>query len=100
MPNSLGHTDSTKAADSAGGLGTIPTGTTQAILTCEDNSLRWRADGTDPTAAVGNRMDAGDRLLLFGNDYNAFLTNFSYINLTGGANASLQAEFLDGFDRA
>jgi hypothetical protein len=96
----VGHTDDTKTGDSAGSLGTIPTGTTQAILVCEDNSLRWRADGTAPTASVGHRMDVGDRLILAGNDYGDFLRNFSYINLTTSSNASLQVTFLNGFDRA
>ena len=100
MPSQLGHTDSTKSDDNAGSLGTIPTGTTQAILTCEDNSLRWRADGTAPTASVGVRMDVGDKMTLSGNDYGDFLRNFSYINLNSGSNASLQISFLNGFDRA
>jgi D-serine deaminase-like pyridoxal phosphate-dependent protein len=98
--NQLGHTDSTKTGDSAGGIGTIPTTTSQAILKCEDNALRWRADGTAPTATVGKRMDVGDELLLVGNHYGTFLEQFSYINLTPGSNASLQIVFLTGFDRA
>lgn len=96
----LGHTDSTKSDDNAGSIGTIPTGTTQAILKCEDNSLRWRADGTAPTASVGKRMDVGDEVLFVGNDYGDMLRNFSYINLTSSANASIQASFFSGFDRA
>jgi len=98
--NQTGHTDDTKSADTAGGLGTIPAGTTQAVIKCEDNSLRWRADGTDPTADVGKRMDVGDEHLFVGNDYGDFLRNFSYINLTAGSNASIQASFFSGFDRA
>jgi hypothetical protein len=100
MPNQTGHLDTTKADDNAGSIGTIPIRTTQAIITCEDNAIRWRADGTAPTAAVGTLMNVGDVLTLAGNDYNAFLNRFSFINAVAGANGNLQAALLDGFDRA
>lgn len=48
--NSLGYQQITAAA--AVGF-TIPAGTTHAVVTAETQAVRWRDDGTDPTAAVG-----------------------------------------------
>jgi len=97
----LGHIDDTKTGDTAGvPSGTIPVGTTQILVTFEDNSCRWRADGTAPTAVIGTRQDPGDKILLEGNDYQDFVRAFSYINLTVGSNASVQMAFRNGFDRA
>jgi hypothetical protein len=100
MPNQRQHIAVTASDDSATTLGTITSTVTQALLRCEDNPLRWRADGTSPTASVGTRMDPGDVLVLSGNDYNDFLKNFEFINLTAGSNSSLEGAGLDGFDRA
>jgi len=100
MPNQTGYVDVTKTGDTAGGLGTIVVGTTQAVLKCEDNALRWRADGTAPTNDVGKLMHPGDELLLVGNDYGDFLRAFSFINDADGSNARIQGPLMDGFDRA
>lgn len=35
-------------------------GATAALIIVETNAVRWRADGTAPTAAVGNPINAGD----------------------------------------
>jgi len=100
MPNQVGVIQVTKSADTAGSLGTVPIGATQAIIRCEDNACRWRADGTDPTNDSGVLLKSGDVLMLFGNDYNAFLNRFSFINDVDGANSRLEGAYLDGFDRA
>jgi hypothetical protein len=100
MPNHVGYVDVTKTDDTAGGLGTIGPSVTQASLKCEDNALRWRADGTAPTNDVGKLMNVGDELLLVGNDYGSFLNAFSFINDADGSNARIQGPLLDGFDRA
>lgn len=34
-------------------LPTIPSGTSEAFVVCETQSVRWRDDGTNPTASVG-----------------------------------------------
>jgi hypothetical protein len=96
-----GHIDDTKTADTAAApTGTIPTTFSQVIIQCEDNSIRWRADGTAPTTVIGQRMDPGDILILAGNDYADLMRRFSYINATAGSNGSLQFTFLTGYDRA
>jgi hypothetical protein len=95
------HIDDTKTDDTAGSVsGTFPTTFTQALVTFEDNSCRWRSGGTDPTAVIGTRQDPGDKVFFGGNDYADFMRGFSYINLTPGSNASVQIAFLTGFDRA
>lgn len=43
---------------SASGL-TIPQGTTMAVITPESQGVRWRDDGTNPTASVGMPIAAG-----------------------------------------
>jgi hypothetical protein len=35
---------------------TVPTGATVALITVETTSVRWRDDGTAPTASVGNLL--------------------------------------------
>lgn len=44
---------------SATGL-TPPTGATLALLQAEDQAVRWRDDGVDPTASVGMRLAASE----------------------------------------
>lgn len=41
---------------------TIPAGTALAIVTPEVQAVRWRDDGTDPTAAVGYPLAVGVEL--------------------------------------
>jgi hypothetical protein len=38
---------------------TVPTGATMALVTPETEGVRWRDDGTDPTASVGMPIAAG-----------------------------------------
>jgi len=51
---------------------TIPTGARVVALQAQDQDIRWRDDGTDPTATVGMILIAGDRPFLYnGNDLTA-----------------------------
>lgn len=45
-------------AAAATGL-TVPTGSIKALISIEDQDVRWRDDGTSPTAAVGTLLQAG-----------------------------------------
>lgn len=40
-------------------VGTIPTDATHLWIECEAQNVRYRLDGTDPTAAIGLRLIAG-----------------------------------------
>lgn len=42
---------------------TIPAGTSYAVVQAESQPVRWRDDGTDPTATVGMRIPVGDALI-------------------------------------
>lgn len=35
---------------------TVPSGAAYAIIQCESQAVRWRDDGTNPTAGVGMRL--------------------------------------------
>jgi len=37
-----------------------------ALFTVETNSVRFRMDGTDPTASVGHKVDAGQNVEIHG----------------------------------
>jgi hypothetical protein len=41
---------------------TVPKGTHRALVQAESQSVRWRDDGTAPTASVGNILSVGDTL--------------------------------------
>jgi hypothetical protein len=43
---------------------TVPTGATEAYLTCETNDIRYRVDGLDPTATVGHVLVKGQLLTM------------------------------------
>jgi hypothetical protein len=48
-----------------------PTGGTsaaRAVITVQDNGVRYRADGTAPTATVGTPLAAGDELTIWGTE--------------------------------
>lgn len=42
---------------------TVPAGTALALITPESQGVRWRADGTDPTASVGYPLPVGAELV-------------------------------------
>ena len=44
---------STTAVSLSDATGGIPSGACRAVVNVEANSIRWRDDGTDPTASVG-----------------------------------------------
>lgn len=52
----------------------------RALIQAEDQDLRWRADGTNPTSAIGMLIAAGDTL-----DYIGDLTKLRFIEAVGGA---------------
>lgn len=56
---------------SAVGLGTIPTGTKLILIQPETQSVRWRDDGTNPTASIGNLL-AANSVLSYNGDPQAF----------------------------
>lgn len=57
---------------------------TFAIITPEGQNVRWRDDGTDPTASVGMPIYVGTSLLYDGN-----LTNIKFINMVAGGKVNV-----------
>ena len=60
-----------------------------ALVTVETAPIRWRADGTDPTASVGHLVAAGDVIVL---DEWRDLNNFMAIR-TGDTSASISVSY-------
>lgn len=52
---------------SAVSLGTIPANTKLVLIQAETKDIRWRDDGTDPTASVGNLLVANSVFAYNGN---------------------------------
>ena len=44
---------------------TIPAGAAKALISVETNNVRWRDDGTAPTATVGQLLKTTDPELLY-----------------------------------
>jgi predicted hotdog family 3-hydroxylacyl-ACP dehydratase len=63
----------------AAGL-TVPAGATLAIIQAEAQIVRWRDDGTNPTAAVGMTIAAAATLVYDGN-----LNAIKFIEATASA---------------
>lgn len=60
---------------------TVPTGATTAVFRVEAQTVRWRDDGTNPTAAVGMLMLTADAPYV----YTGPLTLIKFIETTSGA---------------
>ena len=62
----------------------VPTGATLAVIAVEAQALRWRDDGTDPTAVVGMPM-AVDTVM----NYDGDLKRLRLISQIVGAKANV-----------
>lgn len=93
----IGFGQQTAASDAAVAL-TIPAGVTfrpieVAILNVSGaNALRFRADGTSPTATVGHVLNQNDQLILCG----AAIGSIEFVNDTAGANFEIEVHFYGG----
>jgi hypothetical protein len=63
---------------------TVPAGAAYAAICVETQAVRWRDDGTAPTASVGQPIPAGACMW-----YTAPLSNFQMIQQTSGAVADV-----------
>lgn len=68
---------------------TLPSGTvpTHAIIQVIGNSVRWRADGTAPTATAGILVSAGSNIefMDLATDWAGVINNFRAIGISGTA---------------
>ena len=79
---------------------TLPTGVnarpTHAVIYISGAPVRWRADGTAPTATIGQFLGAESRIELMDplTSYAGFLQNVQFIqDTTAGSAATLDAAF-------
>lgn len=70
----------------AAGL-TVPSNASWALIQAQDQAVRWRDDGTNPTTSVGMYLAAGDTLTYDGTN----LANLKFIEVT--ASAKLNVSF-------
>lgn len=76
------------SADPAVGGGTgIPSGSRVVLLKAESQPVRWRDDGTNPTASQGMLLDAGEEFLYTGKP-----SKLKFIDTAAGA-STLHANF-------
>lgn len=64
---------------------TVPAGATFALIECEAQAVRWRDDGSDPTATVGMNMAVADVPLVFAGE----LKRLKFIEVTSGAKLNI-----------
>lgn len=69
---------------SAKRLQEIPSGATKALIQAEDQNVRWKDDGNDPTTSTGIRLAAGKDLWYTGN-----LANLVFIEETATAKVNV-----------
>jgi hypothetical protein len=63
---------------------TVPTGATMALITPETQAVRWRDDGTAPTASVGMPIAAGAYFT-----YDGDLKSIRFIEQTASAKLNI-----------
>ena len=80
--NCLGYQQITSLSSST--ALTVPAGATMALIVPETQNVRWRDDGTAPTASVGMPIYVGTSLL-----YDGDLTNIKFINMVAGGKVNV-----------
>lgn len=65
-------------------LTTPPAAATYALLIPESQAIRWRDDGTDPTAAIGMPISAGQSFV-----YDGDVTKIRVVSQTGTASLNI-----------
>lgn len=63
---------------------TVPTGATMALIAPETQAVRWRDDGTNPTASVGMPVAVGESL-----NYDGDLSRIRFIEQTASAKLNI-----------
>lgn len=59
------------------------------LITSETDSVRWRADGTSPTSAVGHVLAKDETLSFTGANYKQLLAKIKFIRVTSDATLSI-----------
>ena len=72
---------------------TLPAKCKRIYITSETDAVRWRADGTAPTATEGHVLAKDDSISFTGANYRQLLENIKFIKVT--AAASLKLTYFD-----
>ena len=88
-------TDYEQITDVSSAVGlTVPNlRTNYCIIDVRDQDVRWRSDGTDPTASVGGYLEAGSQYEHAGN-----LDDLRFIEVVAGAELNITYYFRTGGD--
>lgn len=88
FPRSLGYEQITSlsSAVNVGSVisGGIPEGTCYAIIRAETQNVRWRDDGTSPTASVGMPLNVGESM-----NYTGQFSRLKFIEVTASAKLNI-----------
>ena len=87
----VGFEQLTAIGATAKGLAIIPADANKAIMTVENATLRYRDDGTDPTADVGLKVFIAGTIILNSRDS---LTKFKAIR-TGGTSSETNVAYYE-----
>ena len=71
----------------------LPDACNRAFITCEDDAVRWRGDGTDPTASVGHVLAKSDSIAFTNVNYRQFLKKIRFLRVT--TDAKLRITYFD-----
>lgn len=71
----------------------LPQRCRRALITIEDDQIRWRVDGTAPSSSEGHLMDSGDDLDFTWGNMRLLLTAIQFIRVT--ADAKLKITYFD-----
>ena len=71
----------------ADGSPALPDAAKRVFITCETAAVRWRADGTAPTANEGHMLAANDSISFTGANYRQLLEKIEFIADTATAGA-------------
>jgi len=72
---------------------TIPDSCNYAVFDILDQAVRWRADGTNPTASVGGHLAVGGQYEHAGN-----LASLRFLEVTAGAEMNVTYYYRTGGD--
>lgn len=92
--NIVGYESLAVSETTAVGLASIPAKANRAFFTCETVSVRWRADGTDPTITEGHVLAKDDSISFTGANYRSMLQGIMFISTTT-ADGVLKATYFD-----
>ena len=82
--SAVSFADASPAMDAEGVWNSLskPSG---ALITVEDDAIRWRADGTDPSSTEGHKNESGVPIVLIDWNYSEMLRDMTFIRVSTDA---------------